>query len=365
MGTPVETFSISYKGFPQYDEFEYSRKIAEILGSKRHESLIGEEEFLDWLPKLASYADDPNGDWICFPVYYLAKLFRDNKVIMGQVGEGSDELFCGYDRDLIFFNFWKKFWRYAEKLPQFIKIIPYYLSKILPKNSLVLPKELLRCLTYNKPLFYGGANVFSAYDKQFLLTESFKKQIPFDISDKVVEAIYQEIHNTQYKIQNTQYDFLQQYLYLELNLRLPELLLMRVDKMASISSIEARVPFLDHRLVELAFSMPMELKLKNNTTKYILKKTVEGIIPDEIIYRKKKAFGTPIAEWLKNSEKIRGKLLAILSNSKINHLNLFNQDYINTLFSDPLKGTFKGKRNNAFKIWNLITLSLWYDKWIG
>ena len=112
---------------------------------------------------------------------------------MGQVGEGSDELFNGYDRDLIFYNFWKKFWRYAEKLPQFIKIIPYFLSKILPKNSLVLPKELLRRLAYHKPLFFGGANAFSAYDKQFLLTDSFKKQTPFNISDKVVENIYSDL----------------------------------------------------------------------------------------------------------------------------------------------------------------------------
>ena len=401
MGSPVETFSISYKDFPQYDEFEYSRKIAQILGSKRHESLVGQEEFLAWLPKMAQYADDPNGDWVCFPVYYLAKLFRDNGVIMGQVGEGSDELFNGYDRDLIFYNFWKKFWRYAEKLPQFIKIIPYFLSKILPKNSLVLPKELLRRLAYHKPLFFGGANAFSAYDKQFLLTDSFKKQTPFNISDKVVENIYSDLSLQRDQSflslrgdqsllslrgglacagrrrptkqsqglplrqladrNDNSFDFLQQYLYLELNLRLPELLLMRVDKMVSISSIEARVPFLDHRLVELAFSMPMELKLKNNTTKYILKKAVEGIIPDEIIYRKKKGFGAPVSEWLKEDKEIQDKLFNIIKNSKIHKLGIFNYSYINQLISDHLTG----RHDNSFKLWNLITLSLWYDNWIA
>jgi asparagine synthase (glutamine-hydrolysing) len=386
MGSPVETFSISYKDFPQYDEFEYSRKIAQILGSKRYESLVGQEEFLAWLPKMAQYTDDPNGDWVCFPVYYLAKLFIDNGVIMGQVGEGSDELFNGYDRDLIFYNFWKKFWRYAEKLPQFIKIIPYFLSKILPKNSLVLPKELLRRLAYHKPLFFGGANAFSAYDKQFLLAESFKKQIPFDISDKVVENIYSDLslqrdqsflslrggqRPTKQSLRlprlpfsqsrnDKTFDFLQQYLYMELNLRLPELLLMRVDKMVSISSIEARVPFLDHRLVELAFSMPMELKLKNNTTKYILKKAVEGIIPDEIIDRKKKGFGAPVSEWLRENKEIQEKLISIIKNSKIHQLGIFDYDYINQLITHHLTG----RHDNSFKIWNLVTLSLWYDNWI-
>jgi len=215
-------------------------------------------------------------------------------------------------------------------------------------------------LTYNKHLFYGGANAFTSYDKQFLLTESFKKQLPYDISDKVVEDIYQEIQNTEYRIQNTRFDFLQEYLYLELSLRLPELLLMRVDKMTSMNSLEARVPYLDYRLVELAFSIPQELKLKNNTTKYILKKAVEGIIPEEIINRKKKGFDAPISQWLRNDEKIRNKIIEIIKNSKIQKLNLFNDEYINKLFEDHLSK----KRNNSFKIWNLATLSLWADHWL-
>jgi len=352
MGKPVETFSISYKDYPQFDEFEYSRKINELLKAKSHEVVVGPQEFLTWIEAMAKNTDDPNGDWVCFPVYYLAKLFRDNKIIMGQVGEGSDELFNGYDRDLIFFNFWKRFWRYAEKLPRLIKLIPYKLSNLLPKQFAVLPKELLRRLAYHKHLFYGGANAFSAYDKQFLYSESFKKQISPDHSDKLIESYYQDVKKL---------DFLQQYLYLELNLRLPELLLMRVDKMVSMSSIEARVPFLDHRIVELAFSIPQKLKLKNNTTKYILKKAVEGIIPDDIIYRKKKGFGAPVSEWLKDNEELRNKLITILNQSKIKKLNLFNYQYINQLISDHLSG----RHDNSFKLWNLITLSLWYDTWLS
>ena len=360
MGKPVETFSISYKDYQEFDEFEYSRKINEMLKAKSHELRVGVEEFLEWLEIMGKTTDDPNGDWVCFPVYYLSKMFRENGVIMGQVGEGSDELFNGYQRDLIFYRFYKKFWRYLEKLPKFIKILPYNLSKLLPKNFAVLPKELLRRLAFNKPLFFGGANAFSSYDKQFLLTKTFQKQIPPDASDKVVENIYQdlELQVTSYKLQEM--DFLQQLLYLELNLRLPELLLMRVDKMASLNSIEARVPFLDHRLVELAFSIPQELKLKNGITKYILKKAVEGIIPNEIIYRKKKGFGAPVSQWLKENEKVRETLLKIIFNSKIKKLNIFDYNYVDELIKDHLKG----RHDNSFKIWNLVTLSLWYDNWI-
>ncbi|MGB9680844.1 MAG: asparagine synthase (glutamine-hydrolyzing), partial [Minisyncoccia bacterium] len=249
MGKPVETFSISYKDYKEFDEFEYSRKINEIIKAKSYELRVGEGEFLEWLDFMAKNMDDPNGDWVCFPVYYLAKMFRENGVIMGQVGEGSDELFNGYQRDLTYFKLFKRVWRYLEKLPTFIKKLPYQIINLTPYTFLTLPKELLRRLAYNKPLFFGGANAFSVYEKQFLLTKSFQKQIPYNASDKVVENIYKdlELQVSSYKLQ--QADFLQRLLYLELNLRLPELLLMRVDKMVSLNSIEARVPFLDHRLV--------------------------------------------------------------------------------------------------------------------
>jgi len=368
MGKPVETFSISFKDLPQYDEFSYSRQVAKMLGSKTHEIRIGKEEFLQWLPKLAYYADDPNGDPVCFPVYYLSKLVRDSKVIMAQVGEGSDELFCGYGTYMAFIKLYTKYWKYLEKLPAFLRKLPYSLiQKLVPQNKLVLHKEFLRRLALGKPLFYGGANAFSTYDKQFILTENFKKQIPTYISDKLVEDIYTEL-DTQYSKLNARFglpankpDFLQKMLYLELTIRLPELLLMRVDKMAMANSIETRVPFLDHRIVEMAFSIPMNLKIKNNTTKYILKKAVKGIIPDEIINRKKRGFWAPISEWLRKESSISEQLFNIIRNSKIRELGIFDYNYIEQLITAHRNH----RHDNSFKLWNLITLSLWYDQWIG
>jgi len=357
MGKPVETFSISFKDLPKYDEFQYSRKVANILGSKCYETVIGQKEFMEWLPKLAYQADDPNGDPVCFPVYYLSKLIRDSKVIMAQVGEGADELFCGYGTYMEFIRIYIKYWKYLEKLPKFIKKIPYFLlNLILPKDKLTLHKEFFRRLAYNKPFFFGGANAFSAYDKQFLMSDSFKKQIPFDASDNLIKSIYNELKVTNYKLQ----DFVQKMLYLELSIRLPELLLMRVDKMASAHSIETRVPFLDHRLVELAFSVPMNLKTKNKKTKYILKEAVKTIIPDEIIDRKKQGFGAPTSEWMRKESPISNDLVNIIKNSKIKELNIFDYNYIEKLITDHQNNL----NDNSFKLWNLITLSLWYDRWI-
>jgi len=368
MGKPVETFSISFKDLPKYDEFQYSRKVANILGSKCYETVIGQKEFMEWLPKLAYQADDPNGDPVCFPVYYLSKLIRDSKVIMAQVGEGADELFCGYGTYMEFIRIYTKYWKYLEKLPKFIKKIPYFIPAAffsIKKRNLY--KEFFRRLACNKPFFYGGANAFSAYDKQFLMTDSFRKEIHSDASDNLVESIMTSFEKnpslrgtSKTSDEAISLDFVQKMLYLELSIRLPELLLMRVDKMASAHSIETRVPFLDHRLVELAFSIPMDLKTKNKKTKYILKEAVKGIIPDEIINRKKKGFGAPTSEWMRKESSISNDLVNIIRNSKIKELNVFDYSYIEKLITDH-QNNFN---DNSFKLWNLITLSLWYDRWI-
>jgi asparagine synthase (glutamine-hydrolysing) len=105
----------------------------------------------------------------------------------------------------------------------------------------------------------------------------------------------------------------------------------------------------------------MNLKIKNNTTKYILKQAVRGIIPDEIIDRKKKGFGAPVSEWLKTNKDIQEKLINIIKNSQLHHLGILDYSYINQLINDHLSG----RHDNSFKLWNLVTLSLWYDNWIA
>jgi len=129
--------------------------------------------------------------------------------------------------------------------------------------------------------------------------------------------------------------------------------------MAMANSIETRVPFLDRRLVELAFSIPMDLKIRNGRAKYILKEAVRGVIPDEIIDRKKQGFNAPVSSWLKRD--LKDYLYGLVFNSKLRGTGYFNYAYIDKLF----KSHYVGKVDNAFKLWNLITLSVWYDRWFS
>jgi asparagine synthase (glutamine-hydrolysing) len=276
-------------------------------------------------------------------------------VIVAQVGEGSDEIFAGYDTTLKAKKLYEKIWKYAEKLPNFIKKIPYGILKLFNFSKLNFAKEYARKLANNEEPYWGHAIAFSPTDKRKLLTKDYKKSLEKNHEYKVVKKFYKKVEETDSKA-----SFLEKMMYLELKIRLSELLLMRVDKMAMAHSIETRVPFLDKRLVELAIKIPDEMKLKNNETKYMLKKSVEGIIPDEIIYRKKQGFGAPMSEWLKNSETAK-QLTDIIFNSKLKEENIINYDYVRKLIKDHQKGLV----DNNFKIWNLMSLSLWYDKWFS
>ncbi|MDP3725339.1 MAG: asparagine synthase (glutamine-hydrolyzing) [Nanoarchaeota archaeon] len=326
LGSPVETFSIGVKDFGvKYNEFEYSRKTAELLGAKRHETLAGREDLLSFLPEFALHADDPQADFISFLVYYLSKLTRDSGVIVAQVGEGADEIFAGYDQYPKFLSSYRAYRRFS---PLSRLATPFFSS-----NPYV--ERLMR----GQEPYWGLAVAFSKNGASY----------------EVIKNLYNEVDRAL-----PEADMLTRMTYIDLKIRLPEFLLARVDKMAMAHSIETRVPFLDHRLVELAFQIPEALKLKNKTTKYILKQAVRGIIPDEIIDRKKQGFGAPVKEWLRGPATAK-EFTDIIFNSKIRERGFFDYASVQKLISEHQAG----KADHTFRIWTLVTLSLWYDRWIG
>ena len=147
--------------------------------------------------------------------------------------------------------------------------------------------------------------------------------------------------------------------YLELKLRLPELLLMRVDKITMATSVEARVPFLDHHLIEYAMSLPRELKVKGQTGKHILKRALEPILPAEVLYQRKRGFGAPVREWFRGRE--GDDLIQQLLNSSIRERKFFDYDFIGRMADEHRRETKDWSAN----LWCLLNLSVWYDRWIG
>lgn len=290
-GGPVKTFSIGYQGeYETYqNEVHYARKMAKHVEAEYYERLLTLDDLLDFLPRMVQLQDEPIADPVCVPVYYVSKLARDNGVTVCQVGEGSDELFWGYE-----------WWRTSLKRQQFVDRYPTPnlllslglggLSMINKQNG--MRYELLSRLTKGQPLFWGGVDIFTDGHKQQLLSPRLRKQFNGHSSWTTLESTYERFEDKAWEKSRLNW-----MTYADLSLRLPELLLMRVDKMSMGVSLEGRVPFLDHKFVELAMSIPSKIKTKDNTLKYILKKAVRGVIPDEFIDRRKQGFSVPVQEW--------------------------------------------------------------------
>lgn len=286
---PIQTFSIGYdadyKSYPS--ELPYARKMANLVHADHHERLLTQQDLIDFLPEMVRLQDEPIADPVCVPVYYVSKLARDHGVIVCQVGEGSDELFCGYPM-----------WRLKLQLQGYGDMAPTPLKKLAlaalkaSGRGTIHPYEWLRRSAEGMPVFWGGAESFTEAEKQKLLSPHLRKQLRGLSSWDALSPIRSRFLKDAWEKSTLPW-----MTYLDLNMRLPELLLMRVDKMSMGVSLEARVPFLDHKFVELAMSIPEAVKTRDGNLKYILKKAVRGLIPDELIDRKKQGFGVPVHEW--------------------------------------------------------------------
>lgn len=341
MENPVETFSVGIKGDPA-NELRYARKVSEYFGTNHHEILLDTNDFIRFLPEMAYLQDEPLADPVCIPIYYLSKLARQSGTIVIQVGEGSDEIFAGYGMYQKFLKFDRFAYKPFLKLPRKIKALAHSRFKgVLPTW---LSDALLRAW-HNEPLFLGNAIAFWDTEKFKML----RKPNEYETSGALIKNISSDM---------TSMDSLLRIINVELKNRLPELLLMRVDKMSMANSIETRVPFLDEDLVKFVLSIPSNMKYKNGQTKYILKKAAEGILPNEIIYRRKWGFCGSATNML--TEPIAAYAKETIINSKFNELYL-DQDEISRLFF----AYNKSHRFNSFKIWNLLNIVLWHEHWFN
>jgi asparagine synthase (glutamine-hydrolysing) len=288
--SPVRTFSIGYKGeHASYrNELEYARKMAARVGADHHERLLDADELIDFLPSMARLQDEPIADPVCFPVYCVSRLARENGVTVCQVGEGADELFCGYP-----------LWKTTLALQRWSDVpVPAALKRIGLAGLRLAgwdrsPRyEWLRRSATGEPVFWSGAEAFTEAHKRRLIAPGFLRKIE-------THSSWEALAPARKRFDEAAWDRspLNWMTYSDLQLRLPELLHMRVDKMSMGASLEARVPFLDHKFVELAMSIPTRIKTGDGGLKYLLKKAVRGLIPGELIDRPKQGFGVPISEW--------------------------------------------------------------------
>ncbi len=347
---PIETFSVGYTE-QTYSELPYAHTVAKHINSKHHEVFVSEQDFFGALPHLIWHEDEP----IVWPssvsLYFVAKLARE-RVTVVLTGEGSDETLAGYTR----YAFTLK---NAAMDRAYRSIMPRGLRRMLRRQvatSSLLGATVRRKLehtfigkdgeAWDSFYFDNFLTAFGGAEQTGLLTEEFARECAPASAYKNVLA-YWERSATQAG------PMLQRLLYTDIKTYLVELL-MKQDNMSMAASIESRVPFLDHVLVEFATRIPREVQIKGLAGKTILKKAVEDILPHEIIYRPKLGFPTPWSGWLAGPrmETIRAMLVEPRSLDR----GYFRREAIEKLFDEH-----RAKhRDNYDRIWRLLNLELWH-----
>lgn len=354
MSQPVRTYTVGFADSDELNELESARAVAKRFGTDHHEVIIGQQDMQKFLPDLIFHQDEPLADPVCVPLYYVSKLARETGTIVVQVGEGADEIFAGYDWFRKYVRINELFWQQAEKLPLSLRSSLAALAKPLLEASFSKRKaiELARRLGAGEALFWGGAIVFDEDFKSRVLSGEMSARVNGLSSYSAVKD-----HLSHVAELRPNSDFAARMSYLELKLRLPELLLMRVDKITMATSVEARVPFLDHHLVEYAMSLPVDLKIRGTSGKHILKQALTKVLPEDLLYRPKRGFGAPIREWLRGAS---GEMLgSMIMNSSLRRRELFNYAFIQKLLDEHRRGG----RDWSFQLWALLNVSLWYDRW--
>jgi len=337
----IKTFTIGYEG--EYDsyrnEVHFAKMMADRVGAEYHERLLTVDDLIDFLPRMVHLQDEPIADPVCVPVYYVSKLARDNGVIVCQVGEGADELFWGYPGWEHALGMQRKYGDFPA--PLFMKRLALLGLGLMGKT--MGPRyETLRRISRAQPVFWGGAEAFTEEQKKRLLSQRLEKKFSGMTSWEAISPIRRRFEEKAWEKSHLNWMS-----YLDLNYRLPELLLMRVDKMSMGVSLEARVPFLDHKFVELAMSIPEPVKTRNGELKYILKKAVRGVIPDKLIDRKKQGFGVPVYEWF--FDRLGDKTRAELENI-CRETDFFDSEEIDRLAAEGV-GT---------KLWYVLNFAMWW-----
>jgi len=342
----IQTFSIGFSE-QSYDELAHARVIAKAFATDHHE-LVVRPQVIDLLPELIRYFDEPFADSTAIPVYCVSKLAREH-VKVALSGEGGDEVFAGYETYSAY-----KFAALYQRLPKFLatSVIPAMIRRLPVSHDRV-------SFDYKAKRFVNGAllpPVEGHYWWKVIFTEEAKAALYAAGSNGFADPVrlYHQVYE-----QCTASDILTKILHIDLKISLPDYILVKADRMSMATSLEARVPFLDHRVVEFAAALPPHLKLRGLTQKkYILRKAMARHLPAQILRGKKRGFNVPIPVWLRGE--LRDVVHDVLSPQRVKEAGLFNPETVSSLIQDHEAMRMDYSRN----IWSLLIFSLWYDEYI-
>ncbi len=344
-GDSIPTFSIGVKE-QSFNELPYARMVAEKYGLEPHEKVV-QADIVDMMPSMIYHMDEPS-DPFGVGVYLVSKVAREFvKVVLG--GDGGDENFAGYDRFA------------GNQIVDYYCLIPEWFRKIVMKKIVSrIPetfgyKSLAQKASWINEMSlhshgerYGQSLSFLRFTqeaKEELFTPSVKSQIEdYNSLSKILS--YFDSNDVDHLVDKM--------LYTDLMTRMPDHLLVIVDRMAMAHSLETRSPLIDYKVVEYAASIPAELKLKGKNLKYILKKVASRYLPRDLIYRRKQGFGFPLGIWMRSE--LKSFIINLFSRSRFVDHGIFQKGYVDNLVGEHISGKF----NHEYRIWILLNLEIWY-----
>ncbi|MGI6454469.1 MAG: asparagine synthase (glutamine-hydrolyzing) [bacterium] len=352
LGGNFKTFSIGFEGYSLFDESKQAGETARRLGTDHTEKILNPEDLLKALDHITWQLDEPLADSSCFPVYYVSQLAAQQvKVVLS--GDGGDELFAGY----------RKY--QAEYYRHYFNWMPNALQEALIRSAVsCLPesrKNFGMDLLRQVKKFFRGLHP-DAFERHLGLAIHYEDPLRSSILSRgVLEQIdFLEVREFRRRLfdEVEQLDDLTRMLWVDLRHNLPADMLMKVDRMSMLHSLEVRVPFLDHQLVEYAFRLPGSVKLRGKTGKWILKEAAKGLLPDEILHRRKHGFDIPIGEWFKRE--LRDVIEDICSPETAKRRGLFHPRRLQQILTDHQNG----KRDYNNHLWILLSLELWQRQFL-
>ncbi|MGB8986702.1 MAG: asparagine synthase C-terminal domain-containing protein, partial [Candidatus Sulfotelmatobacter sp.] len=340
----VKTFSIGFQA-EQFNESEYARLVAERFGTD-HQELILDPNLEETLTYLSQMMEEPFGDSSMLPTYYVCRMARQ-QVTVALSGDGGDELFAGYDRYLTALERQK-----FDHLPEWLGRV--YRNSV---HDLVPGGMYGKNLAWNASLntrdrYLDGMSFFPALHRERgLFTDSFL-QAAGRLPDPLLQ--WQRFYDDA-----PAHDPLSRLLYLDTKTYLVSDILTKVDRMSMATSLEVRVPMLDHKFVEWVTGLPLEWKLRGGTRKHILKKLAERLgIPSELLHRKKQGFQMPLVEWMRND--VKDQFLRVLLEPRTLQRGYFKPEAVRSLVDEHIRG----RRNRSGLLWRMLVLELWHRNFI-
>jgi asparagine synthase (glutamine-hydrolysing) len=344
---PIKTFSVAFAE-KEANELEYARLVADRFKTDHHEIIVSPEEFFAALPKLVWHEDEPLAHPASVPLYFVSHLASQHvKVVL--TGEGSDEMLAGYYRyRKTVYNL--KFGKRYSSLPSSLRNLVQRSIESLPNSSLVRRKltRTFLCMPADiESLYFDNFGVFRRGTQRDLLTRSAQEQIgELDPYAGVRQLLSQSDADT----------VLNQLLYADTKTYLHELL-MKQDQMSMAASVESRVPFLDHKLVELTARLPERMKLRGMSTKHILRESMKGILPEPILKRGKMGFPVPLGTWFRGP--FRGAVDEYVLGERSLAREIFDPGYVKKLVAEHQSGM-----DHSERLWMLLNFEIWQRQFI-